>query len=100
MAWSREPGAQRDLPPNWWKLVAETKRLAGGRCQWRLPSGKRCPRDGTDADHIGNNEDHSQGNLRWLCSFHHKKRTSAQALAARVGPPKKVREEQHPGRLR
>lgn len=100
MAWSNAPGAQRDLPANWWSLTRETKRLAGGRCQQRLPSGKRCPRPGTDADHIGASDDHSQANLRWLCSDHHKKRTSAQALAARVGPPIQLRTEQHPGRLK
>lgn len=100
MAWSNEPGSRRDLPADWWRLVAETKRLAGGRCQQRLPSGKRCPRPGAEADHIGANDDHRQHNLRWLCSHHHKLRTSTQALAARVGPPIQLREERHPGRLK
>lgn len=100
MAWSNEPGAQRDLPADWWRLVALCKKKAGGRCEWRLPSGKRCPRPGKDADHIGDKDDHRIENLRLLCDHHHKKRTSAQALAARVGPPIQLREERHPGRLK
>ena len=100
MAWDKTPGTRRDLPPNWHQLVAACKRDAGGRCEWILPSGRRCPREGTDADHYGKPWEHQK--LRWLCAHHHKLRTAAQALAARTrgGTPKKTTPKRHPGQLR
>lgn len=100
MAWSKEPGAQRDLPPGWWSIVKRIKKRDKDRCTWRLPSGKRCPRKGTEVDHIDDPEDHGDANLRLLCTHHHKRRTGEQALAARTGPKLEPRTETHPGRLR
>lgn len=98
MAWDRTPGARRDLPPDWHRIVQKVKTAAGGRCEWILPSGRRCPRDGTDADHYGQPWEHNK--LRWLCPKHHKDRTAKQALAARMGPKKKPKKQRHPGALR
>lgn len=90
------------LPSDWPKRVAETRRLAKGRCQQILPSGKRCPRDGTDADHIRPGDDHRQVNLQWLCDAHHKAKTAKEGTQGRWGKKKITprTEGPHPGRLR
>lgn len=89
------------LPKDWSKRRAEAKRLAGGRCQAALPSGKRCPRPGAECDHIIENDDHRQENLQWLCKHHHQLKTIAWAKAKgaamrRPQAPKRP-EERHPG---
>jgi len=100
MAWDKTPGTRRDLPPDWHRLVQKCKAAAGGRCEWILPSGRRCPRDGEEADHYGQAWEHNK--LRWLCSHHHKIHTQRQAQRARSkasGRPK-PKKQRHPGALR
>jgi 5-methylcytosine-specific restriction protein A len=89
-----------ELPPNWPALRAACAKRAGGRCQWRLKSGARCPRPGTDADHYGDKDDHTK--LRWLCDAHHKLHTAAQARLAKAVRKAATRrpEERHPSSLR
>lgn len=99
MAWDRTSGTRRDLPADWHKRRQRCKRDAGGRCEWILPSGRRCPREGSEADHYGEPWEHDK--LRWLCTTHHKQRTAAQALAARTrGGTPKTETQRHPGQLR
>lgn len=90
------------LPSNWDALVRFVKERAGGRCEWRLPSHKRCPRPGTDCDHKVAGDDHRVENLQWLCPTHHGKKTAFEAhrakakkKASRLRPT-----EDHPGRVR
>lgn len=87
------------LPSNWPELVRQVRARSGGRCEARLPSGLRCPRRGTDADHVIPGDDHRLSNLRDLCEFHHDKKSSREGLQARRDqrraghrPP-----ERHPG---
>lgn len=83
MTWGEEKG--RELPANWEsEIVPAVKARDGGRCRWVLPTKGRCPRPGTEVDHIGPNHVHKLSNLRLLCAFHHGKRTSKQGLAARA----------------
>jgi len=98
VAWDRTPGTRRDLPPDWPRRRKDCADAAGGRCEWILPSGKRCPRKGNEADHYGQPWEHDK--LRWLCPDHHKKHTARQALAARRAPSKKTKPKRHPGQLR
>lgn len=84
------------LPSNWGTLVKEVHRRDGGRCTWRLPSGKRCPRKGTDVDHRRNNDDHSLSNLQLLCVDHHKQKTAMEARAGRRPRRLKRPPEAHP----
>jgi 5-methylcytosine-specific restriction protein A len=97
--WS-DSNRRSELPANWHALREACRRAAGGRCQWRLKSGKRCPRPGTDADHYGDKDDHTK--LRWLCSAHHKLHTAAQARRAKAARKAKTRRppERHPGDIR
>jgi 5-methylcytosine-specific restriction protein A len=99
-----EGSDRRDrLPENWVsEIVPYVKRRARGRCEQRLPSGKRCPRPGTDVDHRKPGDDHSYGNLQLLCSDHHDVKSSREGNSARWGK-KKIsprKEGQHPGRVR
>lgn len=96
MPWSNQPGTQRDLPANWSELRAACERRAGGRCEWIMPSGRRCPRQGSEADHYGKSWQHHL--LRWLCAEHHKEHTQAQSRQARTRKPR-IRRQRHPGSL-
>lgn len=97
------------LPANWPALIAAVKkraratsRLGIEQCEARLPSGKRCPRQGTDVDHIIPGDDHSLKNLRLLCGYHHGKKSSREGFEARQAYKRsKYRpREEHPGTLR
>lgn len=96
----------RDLPSDWAKRREIVKHRAGGQCEARLPrSGNRCPRRGEECDHIipgfeGGTDDLE--NLQWLCSHHHRQKTSQEGLRGRARkkakPPRRV--EEHPGKVR
>ena len=64
----------------------------------------KCLRPATDVDHIRAGDDHSEDNLRALCSWHHLKKSSAEGNAAKAAKrsqrqEKFVRSEDHPGLL-
>lgn len=90
-------GSQRktELPDDWSSTIRPAIIARdSGRCRW-IEGGRRCPDRGTDVDHIGDKHDHRLANLRLLCSFHHKKRTSIQGNTARKARADRNR-EQHP----
>lgn len=100
MAWETSDRRLR-LPPDWPKRVAQVKERDGNRCTWRLPSGKRCPRVGTEVDHRVPGDNHDLRNLRLLCSHHHGKKTAMEGVAGRRKKTSKrqKREDRHPGLL-
>lgn len=103
MAWG-EVG--RDLPSDWWKLVAMVKKRAKKssptgieQCEAKLPSGRRCPRVGTDVDHKYDRNNHALWALQLLCQAHHKPKTQEEARRGRQRPKKKIDpRDEHPGR--
>lgn len=98
MAWE---GSNRraQLPPDWARRQAACIQAAGGRCQQTLPSGMRCPRDATDADHIDDPTNHDR--LQALCPRHHQIKTSREAQEGKARKGSWTREpEDHPGRRR
>jgi 5-methylcytosine-specific restriction protein A len=107
VTWDTSDRRER-LPDNWPALRGATKKraratskLGYAQCEARLPSGKRCPREGTDCDHVIPGDDHRLANLRWLCGFHHDKKSAAEgraAQAAKKASRYRPREE-HPGTL-
>lgn len=108
MTWDTSDRRQR-LPENWGALVRAVKRRAretspagNEQCEWHLPSRKRCPRKGTDVDHIQPNDNHSLSNLRLLCPHHHGKKSSQEGFQARRAfKQSKYRpREDHPGTVR
>lgn len=100
MAWAKDSPRRAQLPPDWARRVKACKDAAGGRCEQILPSGKRCPRRGTDADHKSDPLDHDD--LQWLCPTHHSRKTSAEAREGRMknkARAKRPAETRHPGRI-
>ena len=77
--WKHDPTSWRTAPrPKGWK------RIRGGILR-RDPICVLCHMAAsTDADHIGDPNDHSDANLRGLCGPCHRERTSAQAVAVRM----------------
>lgn len=99
--WKESPSSWRTAPrPRGWKtLRAQTLARDAHQCTW-IEDGERCTSEGTDADHIGDPEDHTLDNLRTLCEYHHRKRSAIQARAARGPLPSKERPTApHPGLL-
>ncbi|WTW96166.1 HNH endonuclease [Streptomycetaceae bacterium NBC_01309] len=87
-----------ELPPNWRReIVPRIKKRDRGVCQWPNDRGGICGREGTDVDHIGDPQVHADENLRLLCQWHHRKRTSAQGNAARTRITQRRPPERHPG---
>lgn len=100
MAW-RTSDRRTRLPHNWPAIRAQVRRRAGGRCEWALPDGTRCPTPGTDCDHRDRGDDHSLANLQWLCTPHHQVKTNQEnqdALAERRALRPRPTDE-HPGRI-
>lgn len=92
------PGTRRTrpLPPNWRTLRNATIERDGHQCTWTEPDGSRCPETHhLEVDHIGDPDDHTA--LRTLCTWHHAKRTAAQAVAARLRNPRRRPTPRHPG---
>lgn len=89
------------LPPNWAELVRQVKARDANRCTWRLPSGGRCPRRGTDVDHRVAGDDHALSNLQLLCGHHHDKKSAIEGWQAKKAKKaKRFRPaEEHPGAL-
>jgi 5-methylcytosine-specific restriction enzyme A len=93
------------LPPGW-RRISQDVIKRDLVCQWGS-----IPEDGAEwgscneicreADHIGDASNHSMGNLRGLCKFHHAKRTASQGVAGRArirsSRPRARPVERHPG---
>jgi len=99
MSWETSDRSAR-LPADWKQRVNAVWKRANGRCEWKLPSHKRCPRKGADVDHRRNDDDHDLSNLQLLCRAHHDQKTQREARAGRVKRTKKREEERHPGTSR
>lgn len=96
MAWEGSDRRQR-LPADWKERVLKVKDRARNQCEWRLPSGKRCPRAGTDVDHRNPGDDHSLRNLQLLCPHHHGKKTASEGVYGRRVKKISRPAERHPG---
>ena len=95
MAW--EGSDRREtLPPDWAEVRAAVFARDGYRCVEIMPDGRRCVNPAQECDHGGDRLDHSLGNLRSLCTPHHKAKSSAEGgRASAVARKKKYR---HPRR--
>lgn len=60
------------LPSNWYSIRQRIIARDGHRCVWIRSDGNRCYNtEQLEVDHIGDNTDHSDENLRTLCKAHH-----------------------------
>ncbi len=84
------------LPPDWQRIRRRVLERDLGVCQLRMEG---CTVRATEVDHIGDRDDHSDGNLRAVCKRCHGRRTGQQA--GRLSPTKfrpiKRPPEKHPG---
>jgi len=102
MANGRWTGSTRRdrLPKNWPAIRRRILKRDNYTCTWPTRGGT-CGQPATDVDHIINNDDHSDSNLRALCSPHHQIKSSAEggraAQAKRI--PRSRPQEKHPGLL-
>ncbi|MFB8351005.1 HNH endonuclease [Streptomyces niveus] len=92
------------LPADWQKIRLRVLRRDGGQCTTLTEAGARCDSSATDVDHIRPGDDHSLGNLRSLCSYHHRIKSSQEGAAAYNAKRRAIakrfqRAEQHPGLL-
>ena len=93
--WARSDRRSR-LPRNWRSLREQVRLRAGGRCE-HVDGDGRCLARGVDCDHIVNGDNHSLGNLQWLCRPHHTAKTQREANAAI--PSARRAPGRHPGLL-
>lgn len=99
VSWANSTRRQR-LPKNWHFLREQVKKRAGLQCEAYLNNGLRCVELGTDCDHIVAGDNHDLENLQWLCTWHHKKKTSLEGNNAKKKPITESRpKERHPGLL-
>lgn len=96
---------RQELPKNWSAIRARVLKRDGGQCVARHPdTGVRCDEPATDVDHIKPGDYHNESNLRSLCGWHHKKKSSSEGGAARIAIQRRNakkfdRSEPHPGEL-
>lgn len=101
MAWEGSDRRQ-ELPPDWDTRRLRIFRRDGYRCTHRDVYGERCTGPAEECDHIVPGGDHSDENLRSLCSWHHGKKSGAEGARAaylnRKRHDRKFRRtEVHPG---
>lgn len=99
MAYGPRSARTVPLPPDWPDIRARILARDGHACTWRDHYQRRCGAPATDVDHIGDPADHSDTNLRALCSTHHKRRSASQGgkAAAAKRRPRRRPTGPHPG---
>jgi len=81
-AWAGSTRKSR-LPVDWERLRVVVLKRCGYRCEW-VEGRFRCHEPATDVDHITAGDDHGLENLQGLCRIHHLKKTTREALAAKL----------------
>lgn len=81
MAWAGSNRRAR-LPHNWLAIRRRIIRRDVGRCTAIYSDGRRCEQPGTDVDHIMPGDDHTEGNLRLLCRWHHGQKSGSEGGTA------------------
>lgn len=92
------------LPEDWARRRMRVLIRDGRQCTHHDIEGVQCLERATDVDHIRPGDDHSETNLRSLCSDHHQTKSSREGGNARVAQwrsndRKFRRHEGHPGFL-
>lgn len=76
MAW--EGSTRRARLPKGWPCIRRRIIRRDRVCVWPMSDGTVCGATGTDVDHIVPGDDHSDANLRLLCVWHHKHKSSSE----------------------
>lgn len=99
MAWEGSTRKYR-LPSNWATLRLRVLRRDSYRCQVRNASGVLCGAPAREVDHIVAGDNHDLSNLRAICTWHHRRKSSAEGNYSprrRKRPSKFRTPERHPG---
>jgi hypothetical protein len=98
MSWESSDRKSR-LPADWPQLRRTVLDRCGGRCEVLKKDGSRCWDKATDVDHVRAGDDHSLENLRGICTWHHRRKSSAEGREAYAAKRQKRFREQppHPG---
>lgn len=105
MAWTNDSGRTEPLPSNWYTqiqpriLIRDNHVCMYGMLDVDQYALGECNDRATEVDHMHSNTDHSDANLRSLCTDHHAQRTSRQGNAARWRYRAARPRERHPGIL-
>jgi 5-methylcytosine-specific restriction protein A len=96
MTWAGSSRRAR-LPKDWSARRRRVLDRDGWQCTW-LTQGWRCGAKATEVDHIVNDDNHDESNLRSLCHPHHVQATARQSADARrkLGTMRRPA-ERHPG---
>lgn len=87
------------LPPDWPTIHLAVLERDGHRCTVLMRNGTRCTDRATEVDHIVPGDDHRPENLRAICTWHHRRKSSAEGNAARRRLTTQRPAEAHPGLL-
>jgi 5-methylcytosine-specific restriction endonuclease McrA len=95
--WASSDRASR-LPSDWPRIRRRILKRDEGQCTW-FENGHRCATAAVEVDHIVPNDDHSDANLRSLCTPHHGAKSAREGVDARAAiAAKRFRPvEPHPG---
>jgi 5-methylcytosine-specific restriction enzyme A len=88
---------RRRLPANWQQLRLNVLRRDNHSCKWINEHGQLCGAPATEVDHLDRTAGDAPTNLRALCTWHHRRKSSAEGNASRVRLTSKRTPEQHPG---
>jgi 5-methylcytosine-specific restriction endonuclease McrA len=94
MAWEGSDRRAR-LPGDWALRRIRVLRRDAYRCQAKGATGRPCGAPANEVDHIVRGDNHAYENLQAICRECHKKKTQAEAQAARQSRYRKP--ESHPG---
>jgi 5-methylcytosine-specific restriction protein A len=97
MAFSRR---HAPLPPGWYKTRLRILKRDGYRCTWirQDSTGGRCPERATHCDHVDPLGPETDDNLRALCEYHHKIKSSGEGGRAVHKNAAKTKKK-HPGQI-
>ncbi|WP_282203877.1 HNH endonuclease [Kitasatospora fiedleri] len=81
MAWSTS-NRRSELPRDWARIRRRILRRDRGACTNTFSDGRQCEQPATDVDHIVPGNDHSDTNLRSLCGWCHRHKSSSEGGTA------------------
>lgn len=97
MAWEQSTRRQR-LPKNWAQIRRQVLHRDRHLCQILLEDvGTICGELATEVDHVVAGDNHALTNLQAICTWHHRRKSSAEGAAARPKFESRLRkQEAHP----
>src|SRR5699024_1979285 len=101
--WNNSNRRQR-LPVDWERRRKRILKRDNWQCRHICDDGTRCPELATEVDHIRPGDDHREPNLRALCEWHHRQKSSREGSEARRALLAKMKAkyastEKHPAQI-